>query len=101
MGYSGGGAVRKSVPDDVTESGAFLFCAGKMLVLVPVRAEVVMAPALGQAWEAPGQVQVWGWAKRLARQQLVQVLVTSPVPITASPWFPYHHQSDTCRWDCR
>jgi hypothetical protein len=72
-----------------------------MLVRVPVQAELGTALALGQIQEAPGQARVWGSAERPARQQLVQVLVTSPLPITASPWFPYHHQSDTCRWDCR
>jgi hypothetical protein len=51
----------------------------KMLVLVPVRAELVSVLGLGQAWEAPGHARVWGWAERQARQrlvQLVQVLVT-------------------------
>ena len=71
----GGGAVRKTVPDDLTESGAFLFCAGKMLVLVPARAVLVTALGLGQAREAPGQERVRGWAERPARQRLVQVLL--------------------------
>jgi hypothetical protein len=48
----------------------------KMLVRVPARAELVTALALGQAWEAPAQARVWGWAERPARQQLVWVLVT-------------------------
>jgi hypothetical protein len=48
----------------------------KMLVRVPVRAELVTALALGQAWEAPAQARVWGWAERPARERLVRVLVT-------------------------
>jgi hypothetical protein len=47
-----------------------------MLVRVPVRAELVTALALGQAWEAPAQARVWGWAERPARERLVRVLVT-------------------------
>ena len=48
----------------------------QMLALVPVRAELVTAPALGQAREAPGQARVSGWVKRPVRQRLVQVRVT-------------------------
>ena len=66
-----------------------------------VWAELVTDPELGQVREAPGQARVWDWAEHPARQQLVQVLVTSPLPATASPWFPYHHQSHTCHGDCR
>lgn len=47
-----------------------------MLVLVPAGAELVTAPALGQAWEALGQARVQGSAERPVRQPLVQVLVT-------------------------
>ena len=47
-----------------------------MLVRVPVRADLVTALALGQAWEAPAQARVWGWAERPARERLVRVLVT-------------------------
>jgi hypothetical protein len=47
-----------------------------MLGRVPVRAELATARELGQAWEAPGQVRVWGWAKRPVRQRLVQIPVT-------------------------
>jgi hypothetical protein len=67
----------------------------KMLVLVPVLEEVTALES-DQAWEAPGQVRVWDWAERPARQGLVQVLLTSPLPTTASAWFQYHHQSHTC-----
>ena len=48
----------------------------KMLVLVPARAELVTALALGQAWEARGQARVQDWAERPARQQSVQAVVT-------------------------
>jgi hypothetical protein len=75
MGYSGGRSLRKSVPDDLAESGTFLFCAGKMLVLVPAWAVLVTALVLGQAREAPGQGRGRGWAERPARQRLVQVLL--------------------------
>lgn len=45
-------------------------------MLVVVRAELVTALASDQAWEAPGQARVWGWAERPARERLVRVLVT-------------------------
>jgi hypothetical protein len=38
-----------------------------MLVRVPVLAELVAAPVLGQALEALGQARVWGWAERPGR----------------------------------
>jgi hypothetical protein len=48
----------------------------RAITLVPVRAraELVMALVLGQAWEAPGQARVWGWAERPVRQRLVPLV---------------------------
>src|SRR6476646_7162489 len=51
-----------------------------MLVPVPARAELVTALEWGQAWEARGQARARDWAERPARQQLVKVLATSPLP---------------------
>ena len=65
----------------LTRPGGPSVCRGtllitKMLALVPVRAELATAPALGQAREAAGQARVWGWAEHPVRQRLVQVRVT-------------------------
>ena len=45
----------------------------KMLVPVPVQAELASAPALDQAWEAAGLARGRGWAERPVLQRLVQV----------------------------
>jgi hypothetical protein len=69
-----------------------------MLVLVPVWAELVTAPELGQAWEAPGQARVSGWAERPVRQPLVQVSVTCAPHRNYEPLFysfPQRHFLNT------
>lgn len=53
-----------------------LLSPSRRLARVPVLAELVTALGLDQAWEAPGQAPVWGWAERPVRQRLIQVLVT-------------------------